>query len=901
MRFTDPECCALLNNTTEVRMEVEEEKQEALAVEKSTTDDNNVKDEEEKAETKVLLDEDAAQQTSEDATKETSENNDLTQHSELDEKSVKDTADGSETKDEEVWKGIELVGLSPKSQKVKEKEGNAIEQVNDSKTENDNVLEEAPETESVKNERVKVKGVDIKDKIVSDVIKDLKTADEAGETTEDGYKSGDERESLSESDREDSDAVEGRLRRQEPKDNAESEGEGGDAPVGAEDNIDRNFSQESGGYSDDEHESGSDIVIESEEDEAEEDKEEAVKSPAFVPRRTGFWDHDDRFADMSVEETREPQGGRKLWDKSEVAKWRNDKYVESEQGPKEEWERVRQGEEREQRRSGDRGRRERNFNDFLQDASRSGNQGRGGRGNRGRGNRGRGDRGRSDRGRRQYQDDRYENKRDASPGEDWESPEKSKARSDSPKRDHSETSMNWQQKQSYRNERREQNRNKQSGKNRYEESYQQGYPYRDNQDRSRIDDRQYREEGRSRTNREVEENRRKGGEEEEEEYDEASRERMLREERRNIRNRDSERRDERQNGRRERDWDENKRSPKEKKQIEDTRNNRIVDRKDREHENVDEGGKRRAGKGRGRGRGRGVIDDKFKDKRSDNVGRDKSNREKRIENLPPRLRDKEREKMEHHEKSKDKHRQDRDDHDKDVYQDAEEPQSPDDGAPRDKPKRYSSQRQKTGASLLDIPGQIPEDEESRTQYYNQLGLIQQTMFNTQQLTALQSQQQGLMSNKNIASLEQQILHLQGQLQQQLNLRSQPQAVPNMMQAHPNIQMQMVQPIVQGVDQQGQVYSGDSMYNNMNQPMMANTSAEGMPMPNPQINPLILNQIMAAAAVQQHPVPGGGLFVAPPQTSHQQQHQQTQINDAEQQQQLRKSRPAAIPIKPPPGL
>lgn len=91
-----------------------------------------------------------------------------------------------------------------------------------------------------------------------------------------------------------------------------------------------------------------------------------------------------------------------------------------------------------------------------------------------------------------------------------------------------------------------------------------------------------------------------------------------------------------------------------------------------------------------------------------------------------------------------------------------------------------------------------------------------------------------------------------------------------------------------------------MYNNMNQPMMANTSAEGMPMPNPQINPLILNQIMAAAGVQQHPVPGGGLFVAPPQTSHQQHHQQTQISDAEQQQQLRKSRPAAIPIKPPPG-
>lgn len=35
---------------------------------------------------------------------------------------------------------------------------------------------------------------------------------------------------------------------------------------------------------------------------------------------------------------REPQGGRKLWDKSEVDRWQHDKYVESEQGPKEEWE-----------------------------------------------------------------------------------------------------------------------------------------------------------------------------------------------------------------------------------------------------------------------------------------------------------------------------------------------------------------------------------------------------------------------------------------------------------------------------------------------------------------------------------------------------------------------------------
>lgn len=40
--------------------------------------------------------------------------------------------------------------------------------------------------------------------------------------------------------------------------------------------------------------------------------------------------------------------------------------------------------------------------------------------------------------------------------------------------------------------------------------------------------------------------------------------------------------------------------------------------------------------------------------------------------------------------------------------------------PRDKPKRYSTQRQKTGTSMLDIPSQIPENEEAR-QYLEQLG------------------------------------------------------------------------------------------------------------------------------------------------------------------------------------
>ena len=57
-------------------------------------------------------------------------------------------------------------------------------------------------------------------------------------------------------------------------------------------------------------------------------------------------------------------------------------------------------------------------------------------------------------------------------------------------------------------------------------------------------------------------------------------------------------------------------------------------------------------------------------------------------------------------------------------------------------------------------------------------------------------------------MEQQILSLQGQLQQQLNLRSQHQ-MPNMMpsQQQPNMAMQMpnmVSPMIQGVDQQGMI-------------------------------------------------------------------------------------------------
>ena len=79
-------------------------------------------------------------------------------------------------------------------------------------------------------------------------------------------------------------------------------------------------------------------------------------------------------------------------------------------------------------------------------------------------------------------------------------------------------------------------------------------------------------------------------------------------------------------------------------------------------------------------------------------------------------------------------------------------------------------------------------------------------------------------------------------------------------------------------------------------MLPNTGADLL---NPQINPMILNQILAAAQAQQGaaPQPTGGLYVAPPQNLQQSPIQGQQgMNEAES----RRSRPAAIPIKPPPG-
>ena len=92
-----------------------------------------------------------------------------------------------------------------------------------------------------------------------------------------------------------------------------------------------------------------------------------------------------------------------------------------------------------------------------------------------------------------------------------------------------------------------------------------------------------------------------------------------------------------------------------------------------------------------------------------------------------------------------------------------------------------------------------------------------------------------------------------------------------------------------------------MYN-MNQGMVGGAGGEAIGMLNPQINPMVLNQLLAAAQAQQNAA-AGGLYV-PQQAPQQQQQQQPQqqqsplqMNDHDS----RRSRPAAIPIKPPPGL
>jgi len=107
-----------------------------------------------------------------------------------------------------------------------------------------------------------------------------------------------------------------------------------------------------------------------EEDEVSEDEEVDVTNPSFVPKRTGFWDHDDRYENIKVEESRNPRRGkyRQLWDKT-AGRWEHDLYKEEEQGPKQPWEIEQTLEDFEKSKSRGRGRRE--FGDFVGGRGRS--------------------------------------------------------------------------------------------------------------------------------------------------------------------------------------------------------------------------------------------------------------------------------------------------------------------------------------------------------------------------------------------------------------------------------------------------------------------------------------------------------------------------------------------------
>eukprot|EP00794_Sanderia_malayensis_P017443 gene17443-19188_t len=114
------------------------------------------------------------------------------------------------------------------------------------------------------------------------------------------------------------------------------------------------------------------------EDESTNDKEDIdEKDPRRVPRRTGFWEHDSRLEEITVDESRAPKSDRKLWDKI-GERWQHDKYNEVEQAPKESWEieeAANQGRGQDNRR-----RNQRNLGDFM----RGTKGGRGGRSSRGR-------------------------------------------------------------------------------------------------------------------------------------------------------------------------------------------------------------------------------------------------------------------------------------------------------------------------------------------------------------------------------------------------------------------------------------------------------------------------------------------------------------------------------------
>ncbi|XP_065052515.1 trichohyalin-like isoform X1 [Rhopilema esculentum] len=186
-----------------------------------------------------------------------------------------------------------------------------------------------------------------------------------------GYEeSGEEEEGISE-------ISEGRREKREEEEDEYDKEATGDASSG--DDISEGVKEDgSEGYeedTEDEEESRKEDGAEGDDEEEQlEDEVEDVKSASFVPRRTGFWGHDDRHDTKPIEESKYPRRGknRQLWDKTSE-RWEHDMFKEEMQGPKESWEIEESLKELEHRQSN---RNRRQFGDFVGNRRRGGSRGR---------------------------------------------------------------------------------------------------------------------------------------------------------------------------------------------------------------------------------------------------------------------------------------------------------------------------------------------------------------------------------------------------------------------------------------------------------------------------------------------------------------------------------------------
>ncbi|XP_012554530.2 probable serine/threonine-protein kinase DDB_G0280133 isoform X1 [Hydra vulgaris] len=500
-------------------------------------------------------------------------------------------------------------------------------------------------------------------------------------------------------------------------------------------------------------------VNEASEQAADDIPEDENGKASFVPRRTGFWDHDDRFADINIEASREPRfNQKKLWDKSEVDRWQHDKFVESEQRPKEKWEIEQNAYDPDERRKQNGPRKKRQLKDYFINNNQNKNKDRDKNYKE--------NNGYTEKNNKNY--NQSNNRRQPDKVDEWiNSNEHRVSRPYNNKSRHKDQSSEFEIKVNP-NRTRPPNTRRPYNKKLKDENKDLAHTSNRQEDSDKVDKKNF------------------------------------------VRN-------------------ENVGTVK-------TNNNiKKQDGKEYDHSSTDE-------------------NFQASEKSKDFIN---GSRRRRIEELPPRLQEKAREKADQERDKKVKQSQSEEDETEQSKENVtvplEDVNSPDDGVPRDKPKRYSSQRQKTGTSMMDIPAQINEIMDPAT-HYQHLAYMQQAMY-ASQLGAIHQNQ---VQNTNIQMLEQQIIQMQAQLHQQQHLQQLQQRPSTNVSGSPlNMSVpisNVISPMVAGTNHSG-LYTGDGLYA-MNPVLLS--GGEDI-MVNPQINQMLFSQYMA---MQQQHAAAGGLFVPP---------------------------------------